>query len=205
MFSAFALAGVIEFLILDGVQDFPLLAIGLPAPAIIGAALLAGSGNPKLAPIGTLVLVFTPMLMSIANPQIYDPRTYLIDGSLANIATIILFIVLATVLPTSDDRKRGWMLRTLRVDFSRALQQTRPRHTPDEFAFRYADLVGQLGALQPAAPGGRAVDHLPDCAGPSSPWQPGACGPQSRIPLPNGPIAKDARRWRPRIRRRCEA
>jgi len=158
MFSAFALAGVIEFLILDGVDDFPLLAIGL-APAIIGGALLAASGNASLAPIGTLVLVFTPMLMSIGNPQIYDPQTYLINGSLANVATIILFIVLATVLPTSDDQKRAWMLRSLRRDFGRALQQPRPRHTPDEFAFRYADLVGQLGALQPQAPDARSGRH----------------------------------------------
>jgi uncharacterized membrane protein YccC len=153
MFLSFAFAGINNFLILDGVNAFPLLVIGM-APAIIGGGLLAASPNPKLAPIGTLVLVFTPTLMSIGNPQTYDPRTYLTDGFLANVSTIILFIVLATVLPTSDDQKRGWMLRSLRADFGRALQQSLPRHTPDEYAFRYADLVGQLGALPPAA-----LDH----------------------------------------------
>lgn len=158
MFLSFAFAGIIEFLVLDGVDAFPLLMIGI-APAIIGGALLAASANPQLAPIGTLVMVFTPTLMSIGNPQSYDPRTYLINGFLANVSTIILFIVLATVLPTSDDQRRAWMLRALRLDFSRARTQSRPRHTPDEYAFRYADLVGQLGALPPAAPDDRTVDH----------------------------------------------
>jgi hypothetical protein len=53
--TAFALAGITNFLILDGADDFPLLALGM-APAIIGAGLLVASGNPKVAPIGTLLL-----------------------------------------------------------------------------------------------------------------------------------------------------
>ncbi|MFZ0206737.1 MAG: FUSC family protein, partial [Roseiarcus sp.] len=43
------LAGVTEFLILDGVDQFPLLAIGM-APVIIAAALLFTIPNPRLAP-----------------------------------------------------------------------------------------------------------------------------------------------------------
>ena len=155
--SAFALAGIIEFLILDGVDAFPLLALGM-APVIIGAGLLVGTGNPKLAPIGSLLLVFTPVLLSPSNPQNYDPQSYLISGSLAVVAVIILFIVLATVLPTSEERKRGWILRSLRADFRRALSESRPRHTPDEVAFRDGDRVGQLGALQTTP----SEDHVAD-------------------------------------------
>ncbi|HZD61156.1 MAG TPA: FUSC family protein, partial [Xanthobacteraceae bacterium] len=51
------LAGVTEFLILDGVDQFPLLAIGM-APTVIAAALLLTIPNPRLAPIALLLLVF---------------------------------------------------------------------------------------------------------------------------------------------------
>ena len=47
--SRLLLAGVTEFLILDGVDQFPLLAIGM-APSVIAAALLFSIPDPKLAP-----------------------------------------------------------------------------------------------------------------------------------------------------------
>jgi uncharacterized membrane protein YccC len=149
--TAFALAGITNFLILDGADDFPLLALGM-APAIIGAGLLVASGNPKVAPIGTLLLVFTPLLLSPSNPQIYDPQTYLINGSLAVLAAIALFILLSTVLPTSDARKRAWILRSLRTDFRRALLEQPQLRDPDALDFRDADRLGQLGALRPEMP-----------------------------------------------------
>jgi uncharacterized membrane protein YccC len=146
--TAFALAGIIDFLILDGADAFPSLALGM-APAIIGAGLLVASGNPRLVPIGTLLLVFTPLLLSPSNPESYDPQTYLVSGSLAVLAVIALFIMLATVLPTGDACKRAWILRSLRTDFRRALREPRLRCDPDALAFRDADRLGQLGALRP--------------------------------------------------------
>ena len=59
------LAGMTEFLILDGVDDFPLLAIGM-APGVLAAALLFTIPNPRLAAIGLLVLVFFPVILSVA-------------------------------------------------------------------------------------------------------------------------------------------
>ena len=50
------LAGVTEFLILDGVDQFPLLAIGM-APSVLAAALVFTIPNQRLASIGFLVLV----------------------------------------------------------------------------------------------------------------------------------------------------
>jgi uncharacterized membrane protein YccC len=149
--ASFALAGITNFLILNGADAFPLLALGM-APAIIGAGLLVASGNPKVAPIGTLLLVFTPLLQSPSNPQIYDPQTYLISGSLAVLSAIALFILLSTVLPTSDARKRAWILRSLRNDFRRALHEQRLPGDPDALAFRDADRLGQLGALRSPIP-----------------------------------------------------
>src|SRR5262249_31697565 len=70
---ATAVSGITEFMILDGADSFPLLAIGL-APTIVGASLLAASGNPKIAPVGTLTLIFMPLIFLASNPPNYDPR-----------------------------------------------------------------------------------------------------------------------------------
>src|SRR5262249_12387411 len=152
-----ALAGIIKFLILDGADAFPLLALSM-APAIIAGGLLVASGKPKVAPIGTLLLVFTPVLLSPSNPQSYDPQTYLVDGSLPVLAVIALFIVLGALLPTSDTNKRAWILRSFRADFRHALRGSPLRCEPDSLAFRDADRVGQLGALRPPLPEGHAAD-----------------------------------------------
>ena len=69
------LAGVTEFLILDGADQFPLLAIGM-APSVLAAALLFTIPNPRLAPIGLLLLVFFPVMLSPTNPQSYNPETF---------------------------------------------------------------------------------------------------------------------------------
>jgi uncharacterized membrane protein YccC len=155
--TAFALAGIINFLVLDGADAFPLLALGM-APAIIGAGLLVASGNLKLTPIGTLLLVFTPLLLSPSNPQGYDPQTYLVSGSQAVLAVIALFVVLGTVLPTGDGRKLAWIRRSLRSDFHRALCEPRPLRDADALAFRDADRLAQLGALRPERPEDNGAD-----------------------------------------------
>jgi uncharacterized membrane protein YccC len=145
--TAFVLALITNFLILDGADDFPLLALGM-APAIIGSGLLVASGNAKVAPVGALLLVFIPVLLSPSNPQSYDPQTYLIDGSLGVLAVIALSIMLGALLPTSDARKRAWILRSFRIDLRRALSDTSSLHDPDALAFRGADRLGQLGSLR---------------------------------------------------------
>jgi uncharacterized membrane protein YccC len=155
--TAFALAGITNFLLLGGADAFPLLALGM-APAIIGAGLLVACGNPKLAPIGTFLLVFTPLLLSPSNPENYDPQTYLVRGTLAVLAVVALFVVLGTVLPTTDARKRAWILRSLRTDFRRALRESRLRCDPDALAFRDADRLSQLGDLKPELPEDHATD-----------------------------------------------
>jgi uncharacterized membrane protein YccC len=143
------LAGVTEFLILDGVDQFPLLAIGM-APSVIAAALLFTIPNPRLAPIGFLVLVFFPVLLSPTNPQDYNPDTYLFSGFMAIIAAILLFVLLQTVLPTSDALRRRWFLTSARAEMRSLLASGRSRRLDDEALFRDADRIGQLAALQPA-------------------------------------------------------
>ena len=76
---AVLLAGVTEFLILDGVDQFPLLAIGM-APSVLAAALLCTTSNARLALIAFLVLVFFPVMLSPTNPQQYNPEPYLFSS-----------------------------------------------------------------------------------------------------------------------------
>jgi uncharacterized membrane protein YccC len=143
------LAGVTEFLILDGVDQFPLLAIGM-APSVLAAALLFTIPNPRLASIAFLVLVFFPVLLSPTNPQSYNPETYLFTSLMAITAVILLFVLLRTVLPTSDALRRRWYLTSARAEMRDLLAGGRSRRLDDEALFRDADRIGQLAALQPA-------------------------------------------------------
>jgi uncharacterized membrane protein YccC len=143
------LAGVTEFLILDGHDQFPLLAIGM-APSVIAAALLFTMPKPRLASIGFFLLVFFPVLLSPTNPQDYNPQTYLYSSLMAITAVILLFVLLRTILPTSDDLRRRWYLTSAEAELRDLLAGRRSRHRDDDALFRDADRIGQLAALQPA-------------------------------------------------------
>ena len=142
------LAGVTEFVILDGVDQFPLLAIGM-APSILAAALLFTIPNPRLAGIAFLVLVFFPAMLAPTNPQSYNPDTYLFFSFMAITSAILVFILLRTVLPTSDALRRRWYLTSARAEMRDLLASGRSRYLDDEALFRDADRIGQLAALQP--------------------------------------------------------
>ena len=124
------LAGVTEFLILDGVDQFPLLAIGM-APSVLSAALLFTLPNARISSIGFLVLVFFPLLLSPANPQDYNPEAYLYRSLLAITAVILVFAVSWTILPTSDDLRRRWYLASARAELRDLLAGRRSRHRDD--------------------------------------------------------------------------
>jgi uncharacterized membrane protein YccC len=151
------LAGVTEFLILDGVDQFPLLAIGM-APSVLAATLLFTVPKPRLASVAFLVLVFFPVMLSLTNPQAYNPQTWLFSSFLAVASVILLFVLLRTVLPTSDALRRHWYLTSARAEMRDVLAGGRSRHLDDEALFRDADRVGQLAALQPAADDERRDD-----------------------------------------------
>ena len=143
------LAGVTEFLILDGVDQFPLLAIGM-APVALAGALLSTSPNQRLASTAYLALVFFLVILAPANPQVYDPETYLFTSLMAITSVVLLFVLLRTVLLTSDALRRRWYLTSARAEMRDLLAGGRPRRLDDEALFRDADRIGQLAALQPA-------------------------------------------------------
>jgi uncharacterized membrane protein YccC len=143
------LAGVTEFLILDGVDQFPLLAIGM-APSVLAAALLFTLPNTRVSSGSFLVLVFFPLLLSPANPQDYNPAIYLYRSFLTIMAVILVFAALSKILPTSDDLRRRWYLTSARAELRDLLAGRRSPHRDDDALFRDADRIRQLTALQPA-------------------------------------------------------
>jgi uncharacterized membrane protein YccC len=142
------LAGVTEFLILDGVDQFPLLAIGM-APVVLVGALLSTSPNQGLASTAYLTLVFFLVILAPANPQVYNPETYLFTSFMAITSVVLLFVLLWTVLPISDALRRRWYLTSAQAEMRDLLAGGRSRRLDDEALFREADRIGQLAALQP--------------------------------------------------------
>jgi Fusaric acid resistance protein family len=136
MVIAALLAGVTEFLILDGVDQFPLLAIGM-APSILFAALYSTKH-------GFLVLVFVPVILSPANPQNYNPEAYLYSSLMAITAAILMFVALRIVLPASDALRRRRCLTSARAEMRGLLAGGQSRQLDDEALFRDADRIGQL-------------------------------------------------------------
>src|ERR1700688_4790770 len=65
-------------------------------------------------------------------------------------SVVLLFVVLWTVLPTSDALRRRWYLTSARAEMRDLLAGGRSRRLDDEALFRDAERVGQLGALQAA-------------------------------------------------------
>jgi uncharacterized membrane protein YccC len=140
-------AGVTEFVVLDGADAFPLLAIAL-LPTILAGCLLMSAGKPALFGIGFLLIVFTPALMSLANPQAYNPNTFLNQVLFIALAALMLAAAIAAVLPTDDGRRRRWMLSDARRELFAAAEGRRPgRMTTEEASFRAADRLGQVASL----------------------------------------------------------
>ncbi|MBE7199440.1 MAG: FUSC family protein, partial [Parafilimonas terrae] len=154
---ATAVAGVTEFLVLDGVDAFPLLAIAMALP-VFAACLLMTAGRPLLYGIGFLLLVYFPVLLSPANPQSYNPQAFLYSGLLSIVSVIVLFVCLSTLFPTDDKRRRAWILRSSREDLRDALSDRGQWYAPPAAAYRDADRIGQLHGLTDGDAETRAAD-----------------------------------------------
>ena len=70
------LSGALEFLILDGADEFALLALAL-APFIIGATVLMTKPNQALSSLGRVVLILTLDVFAPTNPPSYNAQTFL--------------------------------------------------------------------------------------------------------------------------------
>ncbi len=150
---AAACAGLVEFVVLDGGQGFPLLAIAM-APVIVTACLL--SLRPKTASLGFILLVFFPVVLAPTNPQPYSAESYLTSSVLFCVAGLILFLVIRIVLPTTNAQHRRWSLQAARADVVEALsgepQEADERVNLDaDRLVQFAGWGGTAGAVRRAA------------------------------------------------------
>ena len=118
MALASATAGVTLFLVLAGGQGFPLLAIAM-APVIFAACFLAL--RPATFGVGFILLVFFPVLVAPANPQVYDLQVFLQNALLVLISSGILWLTVRLVLPVSPERARLYAFESARRDLRDAL------------------------------------------------------------------------------------
>src|SRR5215470_14252311 len=150
---AVAFAGAFEFLILDGVSDFPLLAIGL-APFVVGAGLLISGPSPGLASLGRISLIFFMVIFSPSNPQTYDPQAFLFSSLFVCLGIGLLLAAQFLIPPVSQDRRRRWLIASARHELGLVLSRSDRRYAPEEAMFRDAMRVGQI-----AVAGGTDLQH----------------------------------------------
>ena len=137
------LAGVLKYLVFNGVSEFQLLAIGL-APLAIGCALLISLPNPMLSSLGRLVLVFTIAVLAPTNPQSYDPEVFVVTAFFACLSSVLVFAAQVLLPPVSGGRRICFLLRDARREL-RGLGAGRARHlAPEEAAFRAAARLEQI-------------------------------------------------------------
>jgi uncharacterized membrane protein YccC len=142
---AAALAGTLEFVVLNGVNEFALLALAL-APFVIGTAVLSTRSNPVLASLGRLSLVFMLVIFAPSNPPAYDPQSFLFT-SLFLCVGIALLLAAQMLIPTeSSERRQNWILTSARRDFERVLSRRDRGLAPEEAMFRDATRIAQIPA-----------------------------------------------------------
>jgi hypothetical protein len=140
---AAVLAGTLEFLILNGATEFPLLAIAL-APFMIGATVLATLPNLMLSALGRLNLIFILGILAPSNPQSYNPEAYLFTSLFVCIATALLLAAQVLIPPVSDERRQQLLMASARRDLDRVASRGDLRLAPEEAMFRDAARIGQI-------------------------------------------------------------
>ncbi|HTE81403.1 MAG TPA: FUSC family protein [Reyranella sp.] len=144
-------AGVLEFLVLDGVTQFPLLALAL-APFVVGPALLLTRPTAAVSAAGRLILVNTIVILGPSNPQSYNPETFLDVSLFVCLAPVLVVAAQVLIPPVTNEYRRRWMIDSARRELDCLSSPERARHAPEEAMFRDAVRIGQIAALgAPAA------------------------------------------------------
>jgi hypothetical protein len=153
---AVVLAGALEFLILDGVSQFPLLALGL-APFVIGTTLLMTLSHPALSALGRLNLIFILAIFAPGNPQTYDPQAFLFVSLFVCFGVALLLASQLLIPPLSEERRRQALIASARRELDRLSPRRGERHSPEEAMFRDAVRIGQIAGAGTPGPQQRAV------------------------------------------------
>jgi uncharacterized membrane protein YccC len=195
---AAVLTGILEFIILNGADAFPLLAIAM-APFTIGAAVLMKSQNLLWSSLGRVNLMFIPVMLAPTNPQTYNPQSFLFTSFFLVAAAALLLAAQTLIPPVSDDQRRMRLLAEARSELQEPAHQN--GEAPEEATFRNASRIGQFLAVGGAQDSRALVEML-------------SCFDQSAIlrlwdaklmQLANGPLASLADEARAAIVKRDRA
>jgi uncharacterized membrane protein YccC len=141
---AAALTGILEFIILNGADAFPLLALAM-APFTIGAAVLMKSQNLLWSSLGRVNLLFITIILAPSNPQTYNPQTFLFTSLFIVAAAALLLAAQTLIPPVSDDKRRMRMLAEARSELQKPAHQNGV--ALEEATFRDASRIGQFLAV----------------------------------------------------------
>jgi uncharacterized membrane protein YccC len=153
------LTGILEFVILNGADAFPLLAIAL-APFTVGAALLTTSKNLLWSSLGRVNLSFIVMILAPSNPQTYNPQSFLFTALFIIVAAALLLAVQTLIPPVSDDKRRMRLLAEARSEQQEGVQPK--EEAPEEAMFRDASRIEQFLAVG-GAQDSRALAEMLSC------------------------------------------
>jgi uncharacterized membrane protein YccC len=153
---AAVLAGTLEFLILDGVTEFPLLAMAL-APFMIVAVLAMRWPHPMVAALGRLNLIFILDIFSPNNPQPYDPNTFLFSVLFLISGIGVLLAGQLLFPPPSGETRLAWLLASARSELDHLLSRRDRRWAPEEAMFRDAMRIAQVAGVTRGSPQQRAA------------------------------------------------
>lgn len=148
--------GITEFLVLNGVDQFPLLCIAM-GPTILASCLLLTSPDAKFKGLGFITLLLLPVLLSPSNPQSYNAQSYLVTCTMV-VAGVLTLAFWLTALPSSSAAmKRRWYLRSAARDLRLAIMGRSRHRTEGAALFRSADRIGQLAGLSTRDDAAQAV------------------------------------------------
>jgi uncharacterized membrane protein YccC len=155
---AIVLTGMLEFIVLDGADAFPLLAIAL-APFTIGAALLLTSRNLLWSSLGRVFLPYMMLILAPSNPQTYNPQAFLFTSLFIIVALALLLVAQTLIPPVSDEKRRMRLLAEARNE----LQRIRPNEeAAEEATFRDASRMERFLAAE-GAQDNRALAEMLSC------------------------------------------
>ena len=156
---AAVLAGILEFIILNGADAFPLLAIAL-APFMIGAALLMTSEDLLWSSLGRVGLPYIMLMLAPSNPQSYNPQAFLFTFLYISAAAALLLAAQTLIPPVSEEKRRTQLLAEARSELR---ERVHPNEgAPEEATFRDASRIGQFLAAG-GAQDRRALAEMLSC------------------------------------------
>ncbi|MET4444621.1 putative membrane protein YccC [Bradyrhizobium sp. GM2.2] len=156
---AAVLAGILEFIVLNGADAFPLLAVGL-APFVIGAALLLSSRSFFWSGLGRFNLALIMVLLAPSNPQSYNPQSFLVTTLLLVVAAALLLVAQTLIPPVSNEKRRMRLLADARSELLKHGHAN--GEAPEESMFRDASRIEQFLAAG-GAQDSRALAEMLSC------------------------------------------